>query len=297
MTNQEVFDNFILSRRLADLSEKTISAYEQFVTPFLAFVGPAKTFESLTQTDINNYLSVLISRPVSKATKATHIRHIKAFLHWAGDEYISQYSYKAIKVPRTPKKEVRIYLDDEVRAIFWAVSTESDWLTLRNKTIIAMMYDSGLRQSEVCGLKKSWIYPTGNRMKVYGKGSKERIVPLGELTKELLRRYFQACPYSSEYVFLSNAGERLSCNAVKLMISKASDKLGFELSSHKLRHNFATNYCIDQYHEKGQVDIFSLMILMGHEDIKTTQRYLHYAMELLASENNISHLDKLGLIS
>ena len=65
----------------------------------------------------------------------------------------------------------------------------------------------------------------------------------------------------------------------------------FAISSHKLRHNFATNYCIDQYRTHGQVDIYRLMYLMGHEDIETTRRYLHMANEILASQGCISHLD------
>ena len=82
-------------------------------------------------------------------------------------------------------------------------------------------------------------------------------------------------------------------NAVKIFVNKLSKEVGFELSSHKLRHNFATNYCIDQYEEVGQVDIYRLMILMGHEDIETTRRYLHHANEIIGARSCISHLDKV----
>ena len=87
----------------------------------------------------------------------------------------------------------------------------------------------------------------------------------------------------------------MTCDSVKHMVYKLADKLDFELSSHKLRHNFATNYCIDQYEARGQVDIYSLMYLMGHEDVETTQRYLHFAMEIIATRNHVSHLDKVAI--
>lgn len=292
MTLGNVYDNFIRSRVLQDLTDKTLSAYRQFVTPFVRSVGADTEFSEIVQEDIEEYIYDLMQRPVSRSTKATYVRHLKAFLHWAETAYGANYSYRLVKVPKSPKKEVRIYTDAEVLAIFDAATAESEWLTLRNQTVIAMMYDSGLRQSEICSLKNKWV-SSDNRMKVSGKGGKERVVPLGKITRRLLRQYKKACPYKSEYVFVGRRGEPMTCNAVKLMITKTASRLDFELSSHKLRHNFATNYCIDQLEKNHQVDIYSLMYLMGHEEIETTQRYLHFAYEIIASKNNISHLDNV----
>lgn len=291
MTIQETFDNFILSRRLADLSPKTITDYQQFVLPFVRSVGSEKAFEEVSQQDIQIYLSALLSKPLSKATRSTYIRHVKIFLRWAENEYGAGYSTRIVKVPKTPKRNVRIYSDQEVKQIFSSIQTETPWLTYRNKCIVALMYDSGLRQSEVCTLRKSKISYSDNRMTVIGKGSKERTVPLGQLTRYFLQEYLSCCPFSDEIVFLNRRGKPLTCNAVKLFISRLADSLPFELSSHKLRHNFATNYCIDQYRTYGQVDIYRLMYLMGHEDVSTTRRYLHFANEILASQGCISHLD------
>lgn len=291
MIVQETFNNFILSRQLADLSPKTISDYQQFVTPFIRSVGPDKPFNEVTQADINGYLANLLKKPLSKSTRATYIRHVKIYLCWAANEYGASYTTRSIKVPKSPKRNVRIYSDTEVREIFGAIHTETEWLTLRNKCIIALMYDSGLRQSEVCTLRKSNVSYTDNRMTVRGKGDKERTVPLGQLTRHFMQEYLMHCPYTNEAVFVNRRGDPLTGNAVKLLVSRLADKLPFELSSHKLRHNFATNYCLDQYRTSGQVDIYRLMYLMGHEDIETTRRYLHMANEILASQGCISHLD------
>ncbi len=293
MDMTECFENFILSRRLADLSPKTLSDYRQFIIPFVGFVGKETPLSDLTQNNINAYIKVLLDKPLSKSTRVTYIRNIKIFLKWLQSEYTVAYDYRKIKVPKSAKKNVKIYTPDELENIFTHIHAESDWLTARNKCIIALMYDSGLRQSEVCLLERSRISYSDNTMVVHGKGNKERTVPLGSLAKYFMQQYLSLCPYTSKMVFVNRRGAPLTCNAVKLLVSKLSSELPFEFSSHKLRHNFATNYCIDQYEERGQVDIYRLMILLGHEDIETTKRYLHHATEIVGAKNCISHLDKI----
>lgn len=293
MTMKTAFDNFILSRRLADLSDKTITDYKSFVMPFIAYVGENEPITALTQECINRYIEMLLNKPISKSSRATYIRHVKVFLKWLQEDNEVLYNYKRVKVPKSPKKNVKIYESAELLEIFDSVCAESEWMTLRNKCIVALMYDSGLRQSEVCSLERSRVSFRENRMVVHGKGNKERTVPLGQLTAQFMKDYMSLCPYTSDKVFVNRHGKPLTCNAVKLLVGKVSDKLDFALSSHKLRHNFATNYCIDQYEEHGQVDIYRLMILMGHEDVETTKRYLHHANEIIGTKNCISHLDKV----
>lgn len=296
MTMQEAFNNFILSRRLADLSVKTIKDYIEFVAPFVDFLGADKMLNALSEVDVNSYIGKLLDRPLSKASRATYIRHIKIFLRWLEDTYHIDINAKHMRVPKTPKRLVKIYSDHEIAEIFNSIQTDTEWLTLRNKCIIALMYDSGLRQAEVCTLKRKNVSFADNRLVVRGKGNKERTVPLGQLTQRFMKAYFESCSYTSEFVFVSRHGEKLTCNAVKLMVTKLANKLDFELSSHKLRHNFATNYCLDQYEKYGHIDIYRLMVLMGHEDVETTRRYLHLANEIISSRESVSHLDKLKII-
>lgn len=293
MTLRQCFDDFILSRQLADLSPKTVLDYRQFIEPFLHSVSPDLSLAELGQDKITLYISGLLNRPLSRSTRATYIRHLKVFLKWVQDGHHVQYDYKRIKVPKSPKKNVRIYSPDELMEIFSHIHAENEWLTIRNKCIVALMYDSGLRQSEVCSLKRSGVSFSDRRLAVYGKGCKERIVPLGSLTSRFMKDYFSLCPFRSDKVFVNRHGDDLTNNAVKLLISRIASELPFEFSSHRLRHNFATNYCIDQYGEHGLVDIYRLMILLGHEDMETTRRYLHHANEIIGAENCISHLDKL----
>lgn len=295
MNVQIAFENFIQTRKLADLSSHTISDYQYFMIPFIRFIGADSDIQCIMQGTINAYIRATLEKPLSKATKSTYVRNLKIFLKWLQETYVVNYDYSKIRVPKSPKKKVKIYSDDEIKLLFDSIDTPYSWLTLRNKCVIALMYDSGLRQAEVCTLKKSNVSYSENRMTVVGKGSKERIVPLGRISNYYMRAYLEACPFHSESVFVTLDGKELTCNAVKIMITKLAEKLPFELTSHKLRHNFATNYCLDQYYKKGSIDIYSLMYLMGHEDLQTTKRYLHIAHEIIASRNCISHLDNILL--
>ncbi|MCI8403065.1 MAG: phage integrase family protein [Lachnospiraceae bacterium] len=122
---------------------------------------------------------------------------------------------------------------------------------------------------------------------------------MGSRTRFFISEYLRLCPFPLDelpFLFVSASGFHLSRNAVKLMIRKTASSLPFDLSSHKLRHNFATNYCVDQMEQSGRVDIYRLMYIMGHEDIKTTNRYLHFACEILAGKGHISHLDLLDIL-
>ena len=196
-------------------------------------------------------------------------------------------------MPRAYKKVVHIYSNDEIKTIFQMISAESEWLTARNRAMVALMLDSGLRQEEVCTLQSADISWKNGTLKITGKGNKERLVSFGNLSKRFMMEYRQLCPYSKDYFFVSRRGDEVTTDSVKHFIHKLSRKLPFEFSSHRLRHNFATNYCLNQYEMYGHIDVYRLMILMGHEDIETTRLYLHHANQIIASITAISHLDKV----
>ena len=123
---------------------------------------------------------------------------------------------------------------------------------------------------------------------------KDRLVPLSYISSLFLDDYLSQCPYSNTaYVFVDRLGRPLSGNAVRVFVNRLQKKLPFDLSSHKLRHNFATNYCVDNLRKNGNSCVYDLSILMGHESMETTKKYEHFAHEILAAENNHSHLDQV----
>lgn len=294
MTLGKALDNFIITKQAEGLLEKSIQCYSDFCRPFVNDVGEEIEVKDLTKEIFTKYILKLQKREtLSKTSVATHVRHVKVFLLWIEEEYEVVTGAKKVKVPRTPKKVLRIYNEEEIQQIFSAVSADEEWIVERNCAIIAFMLDSGLRQNEICTLRTADIDFKNRIVKVCGKGDKERYVPFGRISHHYLKMYMKKCPYSEETFFVARRGGALSCNAVKLFITKISNKLPFEFSSHKLRHNFATNFCLNYYKKYGYVDINKLQILMGHEDIETTQKYVHVANKLIALQDNVSHLDNI----
>lgn len=283
---------FLTVKKLAGVTEKTLLCYDSFINAFIRAVGNVRLSE-LSQDVYEGYFLSIRSRGLSKATVATYTRHIKVFLLWLQGEFGLSLKADKIRVPKSPKKNPHIYSDDEIRQIFNAVRKDTTWIGCRNLAVVALMLDSGLRQNETCTLRRKDLNLQSKIMKVFGKGEKERFVPLGALSVRCLEEYFDRCPYSGDYVFYTKDGSPMTRNTVKLFIHKLACGLPFEFSSHKLRHNFATNFLIDQYYSKGSMDIYALLAIMGHEDVKTTERYLHIANQVVYSKSHISHIDKV----
>lgn len=293
MTVKETFDKFIYTKRLQGLSDKTIKDYKQMVGFVVRFIGEDTDIQDINRDKIDAYIEYQLDRNLSRSTFATYIRNAKIYLMWLESKYYVNLGATEIITPKSPKTMPYIYSAEDIALIFDNITSDVEWLALRNKSMVALMLDSGIRQEEVCNLKISDVDFHTNIIKIHGKGNKERLVPLGMLTKRYIQQYLAKCPYRSKRLFISLYGEDITTNALKIMARKISDKLPFEFSCHKLRHNFATNYCLDQYEQYGKIDIYSLMVIMGHENIKTTERYMHIATQILASRQSISHLDKI----
>lgn len=263
---------------------------------FVDAVGPQMPLDRLTVPMVQGYVKKLLEGSISRATAASYVRNTRIFLDWCFREYENELPFnpKKIKKIKSPKKNPYIYGDREIELILEMVKTSVPWITARNQAIIAFMLDSGIRQAEVCGLKVINIDRERHMMKVTGKGDKDRFVHIGNYALKLLDEYLSQCPYQGmEYAFVDRRGHSLSGNAVRLFVYRLQKKLPFELSSHKLRHNYATNYCVDSLEKTGSTCVQDLGILMGHESIETTQRYEHFARELVAAKNSFSHLDKV----
>lgn len=292
MTLREALKEFLLQKKLSGLSEVSLKDYENIISILIRHVENVE-IDKLTNAQVTNYILHLYESSLSRSTIATYIRNTKIFLKFIQTEYGLSFNPDKIRVPKSPKKVVKIYTDAEIKMLFASVRTSIPWITARNCAIIALMLDSGLRQAEICTLQKKNIDNECMTIKVLGKGMKERLVPFGSLAKVLLDNYLEMCPHTLDYVFVDKLGFPLSGNAVRLFMYKLQKSLPFELSSHKLRHNFATNYCLDHLQKDGNSCIFDLSILMGHESIETTKKYEHFAHELIAVQKNISHLDNV----
>lgn len=292
MTVQQLYDEFIFTKRVSGINQNSIRTYQATVGFLVRHIGPETPLEGITYETATGYVLEIYKRPISRSTMSSYVRDTRIFLRWVHTEYGLPFDPARIKVPKSPKKIVHIYSDDEIRQIFSLIRTSEPWITARNRALVALMLDSGLRQCEACGLLHGDIDRSRMVMKVTGKGAKDRMVPLGRFALSQVDAYLELCPWpASGPVFLDRRRNPLSGNAVRLFVNRLEKQLPFRLSSHRLRHNFATNYCIDHVRQTGKSDVYDLSILMGHESIETTKKYEHFAHEIIAAENSISHLD------
>lgn len=289
MKIRTAFDHFLEYKKASGLSRESLDAYFFHCLYFIRVFGGLEV-DSLDQAMISAFQVALLECSLSSATKSSYIRSVRVFLRWLSTEYDVNYDYYKIKVPRMPKRQIRLYSEQDLQLIFDSIRARPSWVQLRNRALFALLVDSGIRRAEAVSLLRADVDFDNFRLLVTGKGDKQRYVHFGDLTASLMKSYLLSCP-ESDLVFVSVRGGRLSENAISQMFHDLQDRLPFKLSPHKLRHNFATNYCLDQYDRGQSVDPFLLQSLMGHEDLKTTQRYLHQAQDLIAVRSCPSHLD------
>ena len=277
---------------MAGLQPGSLRNYYVTISYMINHIGVQIPLETVSFEMVQEYLYYILKRPISRATLSSYIRNARIFLTWIYNEHGLSFNPVKIKVPKSPKKNVHIYNETEISQIFVLFSASLPWITARNKAIVGLMLDSGLRQCEISNLRKIDVDRERMVIKITGKGAKDRMVPLGKFSCVLLDNYISLCPYpENDFIFIDRRGNALSGNAIRLFLYRLEKQLPFKLSSHKLRHNFATNYCVDHVKLTGKSDVYDLSILMGHESIETTKRYEHFAHEIIAAENSISHLD------
>lgn len=205
---------------------------------------------------------------------------IKGFLRWAADEELVEPRVAArVVMPSTEKKLIRTFSREQYHALVVAATNEFlPWLTHRDRALLSVLLDTGIRASEVCSLTLDRLSLTrlDPYLLVFGKGRKEREVgPLGVETNRLLRRYLRARPsVGFAEVFLSRRHTPLTPFALDKVLGRLEHWAGPErfagvrVSAHTFRHTYAVNFL------RTGGSIFDLKLLLGHTDIATTQRYL-----------------------
>lgn len=295
MTVKDAFETYIEEKELALLSPESIKDYKWHVLALIRAVGADLELSALSYDLLKSkYLRPLLTRTnISRTTKSTYVRNVRIFLRWCGrNDYGLPFDASRIKTPKPDKKIVKVLTEEQIQLLFLAVEYSVPWIIARNRAILALMLDSGLRQAEVCSLKRSDIDLNSNTLKVYGKGAKERLVATGATTRSLIKNYLDSCPFSdAAALFVDRYGNAISKSAIRSVMYRLKTKTGLDLSSHKLRHNFATNFCIDNLQRTGSTNVADLQCLLGHTSIQTTRNYEHFAHDAIAVEQSHSHLD------
>ncbi len=242
-----------------------------------------KPLENITHVDVRLFLAHMKERNISKRSTARKMSCLRSFFKFLCREgYIKSNPASGLRTPKLQKK-LPLFLDTNEVVKLIESPDLSDVYGLRDRAILETLYSSGIRVGELVGLNKENIDFISGVIKVYGKGKKERLSPIGDRALRAVRNYLEKLSSSKtkekKAVFLNKSGKRMSDRAVRRIIEKYIRKtsLNEKISPHSLRHSFATHLL-----DRG-ADLRSVQELLGHANLSTTQIYTHVSTERLKS--------------
>lgn len=263
-----------------NLADNSLESYGRDIRSFLQFISDAGVkdlceVESETARDFFNLLS---EAGISAASLARYHSSIKGFFSFLViSEYIRKNPVAKLKPPKMRRKLPEVLTPDEIDLIISKIDTQTS-AGLRDRAMIETLYACGIRVSELTGLKKSDIFFEEEMVRVFGKGSKERFVPIGSSALKAIGEYLlharpvMAKPAGGNILFLNRKrGSGLSRVAVWSIIKEYADLagLGKRVYPHIFRHSFATHLI------EGGANIRAVQEMLGHTDISVTQIYTH----------------------
>lgn len=266
-------NDFLAEQQFRGNTPKTIVYYAGSLKRFTDYAGEDIELESLTIPLLRSYFQMLKDTGLSSNTIQTYIRALRTFLTYCyTEEYLQTNIAAKFKLPRAEKKVIDVLTDAEVNRLFACFGKPHTMLQLRNYCICSLMIDSGLRMNEVVTLALDKLKLEEGYIIVEGKGQKERIVPVGNNTRKMLRRYLNRVPVNADpsRVFVMSDGRPIELSTIKELFRKLKRKAEIpRLRAHLLRHTFATRYL-----ENGG-DIFTLQQILGHTSLEMVKKYLH----------------------
>lgn len=287
-----------------NLSPNSISSYLSDIKEYLDFVShqlSKKKIYDFEKNDIIQYLNFLNEKEYAITSIARKISSIKEFHHYFSLENHTEDIAESIDLPSYYRKLPDVLSLEEIELLLDInLKTSFDY---RNKAILELMYATGLRVSEVCNLKIHHIMFEEKIVRCYGKGSKERIVPIGNVALKYLWLYLKENrpllenkKYLNDYFFLNNHGKGMSRVAIFKIIQKQAQikKMNKHITPHTLRHTFATHLL------NNGADLRIIQELLGHSDIGTTGIYTHITADILSENYMMFHprgIKKEGITS
>ena len=266
------------------LSRQTWSSYLEDIQAFFNHFQDKKTTDDLEETDLYEILKYELAIGHSVSTALRRLSCMRNFFLFLKRDGYYQGTIPDIEAPKKPKYLPNCLTEDEVEALLNApdLSTPSG---LRDKAMLETMYSSGLRVSELLSLERAQVNLNKGVITVFGKGAKERRVPVADYAIEYIKEYIKDVRSKvdinhSKYLFLSKKGEPLSRVYFFKQVKKYSELAGIKtnVSPHTLRHSFATHLL----NHGAQLRIVQSML--GHTNIATTQIYTHVSSEKIKSD-------------
>lgn len=290
----EMIEDYLIELEIRNYSKNTIKTYRSIVNNFYKFLQNEKDLydERLVLRAFKKYIRYLKrEKNVSQNYIYLVTVVVKKFFEFGGIGVL-----KEVKTPKRTKSLPKSLNEKEVHNLINAmdndadkkeISERSEFLMLRNKVILALLYSSGLRVSELVTLHTDGVDLRDRTLRIRGKGEKDRIVLFDGETKELLEGYLTKRGEDSDYLFVNKSGNHLTPRYIQMMIKDYAEAAGIKkrVTPHILRHSFATHLL------KNGVDIRAIQQLLGHANLSTTQIYTSVDMHTL---KNVYDRAKLG---
>ena len=258
------------------LSINSVDAYRRDLLGFIEFLN-VTDFSNISRRDISTYIRKLKEEKFAQTSIVRKIASLRGFFKWACVSGITTTNPTlALEQPKLAKKLPRVLNISEIEALL------NEKLSLTERVIMELLYSCGFRVSELVNLKLYDIELSSKYIRCFGKGSKERIVPIGNTAKATIEDYL---PYremilinsnkSSKRLLILNDGREITRQDIYKFIRKQGEKINKHISPHTLRHTFATHLL-----ENG-ADLRIVQELLGHSDVATTQLYTHISKKRL----------------
>ncbi len=287
---EEYINYLIVEKRLAP---NTVNSYQNDLAEYAGFLKKNKIYD-INEFDTAGVLGWLVNlkeQGLTPKSRARHLITIRGFYKFLVREKKADTNpVLHITIPKTGLFLPETITYDEVKSLLEVPDTTKP-RGLRNAAMLEILYGAGLRVSELVNMKVHDIDLKACFVKIFGKGSKERIVPIGSYSRQITEDWIQrARPvllknHSSVYLFIARAGKPMTRQGFWKILKKYAHLAGItkRISPHTLRHSFATHLL------EGGADLRSVQIMLGHSDISTTQIYTHISREYLIEMHKKYH--------
>lgn len=269
---RQLIEGFILSYKLDGMSPLTISTHLAKLNRFMSYLDQHELpldVRIITPPMIRAFLGyVRDTYNLSQASVQRHLVSLKAFFRWVLDEELATVNpTDKVKLRIPPKKVTKGLAYEQMQRLYSAL-VDNSLEEARNKAIVLIFLDCGLRRAELANLKLADIEQDRGIIRIMGKGSKERLVRMGLKTRKALWRYllFRGSNRSL-YLWLNDKGERFTASGVRQMLRRLGNKLGFRLYPHLLRHTYAISFL------RNGANAFEVQYSLGHSTLEMTRRY------------------------
>ena len=287
---RQFLDHVGLERGLAD---NMTEAYERDLTRYLEVLTDLGTFsvEDISQKDVSALLNLLTEMGLEASSVARNLTAVRMFHRFlVAEEFVHNDPTEHLKPPKLGRKLPSVLNIYEIERLMLATDLETP-LGIRDRALLEILYGAGVRVSELTSLSRSDLFFDMEVIRVFGKGSRERVVPIGSEGIEWVTTYLNNIrptlvkPDTGNEVFLNFRGGKLSRMGVWKILRQYVGIAGIEkkVSPHTMRHSFATHLL------EGGADLRAVQEMLGHADISTTQIYTHVDREYLKEVHKTFH--------